>query len=48
MNMGLALGPLRGILQAIRADYEAGYTQSIVELVHADIFADFLTWLVIC
>lgn len=41
-NIGLALGPLRGILKALRTDYEAGYLQSVVELVHADIFADFL------
>jgi hypothetical protein len=41
-NMGLALSPLRGILQALRADYEAGHLQSVVELIHADIFADFL------
>jgi uncharacterized protein (DUF2164 family) len=30
------------MLQAHRQDYEAGYLQSVVELVHADIFADFL------
>ena len=41
-NSGLALSPLRGILKAIRADYEGGYVQSVVELVHADIFADFI------
>jgi hypothetical protein len=41
-NMGLALGPLRGILKAIRSDYEAGYVESVTELIHADIFADFL------
>ena len=40
-NIGVALGPLRGILQAIKADYQAGYLQSVVELVHADVFADF-------
>jgi len=38
----MALDPLRGILQALRDEYEAGYLQSVVELVHADIFADFL------
>lgn len=38
----MALDPLRGILQALRGEYEAGYLQSVVELVHADIFADFL------
>jgi hypothetical protein len=31
-----------GMLQALRTEYEAGYLQSVVELVHADIFADFL------
>lgn len=41
-NSGLALSPLRGILKAIRIDYESGYLQSVVELVHADLFADFL------
>lgn len=41
-NSGLALSPLRGILKALRADYESGYLQSLVELVHADVFADFL------
>jgi hypothetical protein len=38
----VALDPLRGILQALRDEYEAGYLQSVFELVHADIFADFL------
>jgi hypothetical protein len=36
------LEPARGMLQALRSDYESGYLQSVVELVHADIFADFL------
>lgn len=40
-NSGLALGPLRGILKALRSDYEAGRLQSVIELVHADIFSDF-------
>jgi hypothetical protein len=31
-----------GILKALRADYAAGYLQSITELIHADIFSDFL------
>jgi hypothetical protein len=39
---GLAVQPLQGILTALRSDYESGYLQSVVELVHADIFADFL------
>jgi hypothetical protein len=30
-----------GILGALRTDYEAGNLQSVIELVHADIFADF-------
>ncbi len=42
IGMSMALGPVRGMLQALRNDYEAGYLQSVVELVHADIFADFL------
>jgi hypothetical protein len=33
---------LGGILTALRADYEAGRLQSFRELVHADLFADFL------
>jgi hypothetical protein len=40
--MFLAIEPLRGILYALRNDYAAGHLQSFVELVHADIFADFL------
>jgi hypothetical protein len=41
-NVGLALKSLRGTLRALRTDYDAGYLQSTVELIHADIFADFL------
>lgn len=33
---------LAAILVALRTDYEAGYLQGIEELVHADVFADFL------
>jgi hypothetical protein len=33
---------LVGILNALRDDYEAGYMTSIEELIHADLFADFL------
>ncbi len=33
---------MHGALQALRADYEAGYAESIEELVHADMFADFI------
>ena len=31
-----------GILQALRANYAAGYLQTVEELIHADVFADFL------
>jgi hypothetical protein len=31
-----------GIVQALRDDIKAGYIQSLSELIHADIFADFL------
>jgi hypothetical protein len=37
-----AYGTARGTLQALGNDYESGYLQSVVELIHADIFADFL------
>ncbi len=37
-----SLEPARGMLLALRSDYECGYLQSVVELVHADVFADFL------
>lgn len=33
---------LAGIAQALRDDYEAGYLRSIEELIHADLFRDFL------
>lgn len=33
---------LAGILQALRADYDAGYLTSLEELIHADIFGGFL------
>jgi hypothetical protein len=33
---------LRGILNALRADYDAGRLQSFQELIHADLFSDFL------
>lgn len=38
----VAINHLIGILVALRADYEAGYLESIHELIHADIFTDFL------
>lgn len=39
---GSALSPLAGILKALRDDYEAGYLQTVTELIHADVFGDFL------
>jgi hypothetical protein len=42
MEISKAFKPARGMLQALRDDYESGYLQSVVELVHADLFADFL------
>ncbi len=39
---GTKLTRLHGVLIALRADYEAGYLRSIEELIHADLFADFL------
>jgi hypothetical protein len=42
IEMSRKLEPIRGMLEALRSDYESGYQQSVVELVHADIFADFL------
>ena len=33
---------LAGILRGLRDDYAAGYVQTVEELVHADVFADFL------
>jgi hypothetical protein len=41
-SVGLAVKPLAGILKALRSDYEAGYLQSFRELIHADVFSDFL------
>ncbi|MCJ7649689.1 MAG: DUF4145 domain-containing protein [Candidatus Lokiarchaeota archaeon] len=38
----LNLSALFGILKALRNDYENGYLQRIHELIHADIFSDFL------
>ena len=35
-------GTFVGILKALRADYAAGNLQAITELIHADIFSDFL------
>lgn len=36
------LAHLVGVLLAFRADVEAGYTLTLSELVHADVFADFM------
>jgi hypothetical protein len=36
------LTELIGVLQGLRADVEAGYLKSVEELIHADVFADFL------
>jgi hypothetical protein len=36
------IDPYVGVLKALRADYDAGYLQSVTELIHADLFADFL------
>ncbi len=41
-NLAGQLAKLHGVLIALRADYEAGYLRSIEELIHADLFADFL------
>jgi hypothetical protein len=35
-------GPLYGILKSLRDVYDRGYLQTIQELVHADVFSDFL------
>lgn len=37
------LAHLVGVLTSLRADVEAGFTQSFEELVHRDVFDDFLT-----
>lgn len=41
-HIGYLVKHLGGILQALRADIEAGYMQTFEEIVHADVFADFL------
>jgi hypothetical protein len=33
---------LHGVLSALRADYQAGYLRAVEELIHADVFTDFL------
>lgn len=42
INNSYSFGFLVGILKALRADYAAGYLQTVEALIHADIFADFL------
>jgi hypothetical protein len=39
---GYIVSILAGVLQALRADYVAGRLQSVSELIHADLFSDFL------
>src|SRR3954453_3597319 len=38
-NIVIELG---GVLRGLRSDIEAGYLRTVEELVHADVFADFL------
>jgi hypothetical protein len=38
----VAIAPLIGVLKALRVAYENDYLQSVQELVHADVFGDFL------
>lgn len=33
---------IAGILKEIRSEYESGYIQTIQELIHADVFSDFI------
>jgi hypothetical protein len=40
--VGEAVLGFGGVLQAMKADFEAGYTQSFKELVHSAVFEDFL------
>ncbi len=42
IEMSRALDPARGMLEALRNDYESGYLQTVSELIRADIFGDFL------
>lgn len=44
-NLGssITLAGLVGVVRTLRADVEAGYTKTLEELIHADVFADFLT-----
>ena len=35
-------GPIIGVVKALREDLNAGYLQSLAEIVHAEVFADFI------
>ena len=41
-NDGWSVVRLAGILEALKIDYEAGHLHTLQELVHADLFGDFL------
>ena len=41
-DISITILRLVGILKALRADYEAGHLEAIHEIIHADIFSDFL------
>lgn len=41
-NYIFTVQPLLGILKALRTDYKAGHLQAVHELIHADVFSDFL------
>ncbi len=41
-NLGAHVRPIYGAIQALKADVAAGYMRSLQELVHADLFSDFL------
>jgi len=42
LDPGEGVVKLAGVLRALREDYEAGYMRTVEELIHADVFADFL------
>ena len=41
-DISITILRLVGILKALRADYEGGHLEAIHEIIHADIFSDFL------
>ncbi|MFE1574415.1 hypothetical protein ACFIQG_21890 [Comamonas odontotermitis] len=41
-HLHLHLAPIIGVVKALRADVNAGHLQTLIELVHAATFADFL------